>query len=102
MADILIRGIEIPKENDILVFDVWHGKIYARSTANTGTRSYEVVSLPEGHGRMIDADAAAKEAYRSLLECEKYGNEFQKPYEIIRAIETAKTIVPAEGGGEDG
>lgn len=56
MADILIRGMEMPKENDILVFDVWHGKVYARSTANTGTRRYEVVPLPDGHGRLIDAD----------------------------------------------
>lgn len=56
MADILIRGMEMPKENDILVFDVWHGKVYARSTANTGTKSYEVISLPEGHGELIDGE----------------------------------------------
>lgn len=56
MADILIRGMEMPKENEILVFDVWHGKVYARSTANTGTRRYEVAPLPAGHGRLIIKD----------------------------------------------
>lgn len=53
MADVLIRGLEMPKKDEILVFDEWHGKVYARSTANTGTRRYEVVSLPEGHGRPL-------------------------------------------------
>ena len=50
MADILIRGMEMPKENEILVFDVWHGKVYARSTANLGTKSYEVFPSRKGMG----------------------------------------------------
>lgn len=61
-----------------------------------------LIPLPQGHGRLIDADAVTQEAYRRLLECKKYGNEFEKPYAVIRAIETAKTIVPAEGDNADG
>jgi len=37
----------------------------------------------------------------SICPGEKYGNEFQKPFEVISAIETAITIVPAEGGIDD-
>lgn len=87
MADILIRGMAIPKKDEILVFDEWHGKAYARSTANTGTRRYEVVPLPEGHGRLIDADAI--------------DTRYSDP-EVIETLQEAPTIVPAEGGGEDG
>lgn len=90
MADLIIRGMDIPKENDILVFDVWHGKVYARSTANIGTRRYEAVPLPKGHGRLIDAEALQE--------------EFKKSHngKRLMLIDTAPTIVPAEGGEDDG
>ena len=103
MADILIRGMEMPKDWDLWLCIDTGGTVYNVKPVITGT-AQEVgtaIPLPEGHGRLGDLDAVAKEAYRRLLECEKYGTEFQKPYEIIRAIETAKTIVPAEGGTED-
>lgn len=98
MADILIRGIEMPKENDILVFDIWHGKVYARSTANTGTRSYEVVPLPEGHGRIIDMDAPIRIA--------SYDGSIHKTTLswLLRKhplLDFPKIIVPAEGGTDD-
>lgn len=81
---IYIPNMEMPKENEILVFDVWHGKMYARYTANTGARRYEVVSLPEGHGRLGDLD--------SLQE------EFKKSHDGKRLmlIDTAPTIIEAD------
>lgn len=90
MADILIRGMDMPNKDEILVFDVWHGKVYARSTANTGTRRYEVVLLPEGHGRLGDLDALMK-------------NIGDVPYKgsVKRVLMSAPTIVPAEGGKAD-
>lgn len=48
------------------------------------------------HGRLIDADALENEAQMRLLECIKYDNQFQKPYEVMRAIALAPTIIPAE------
>ena len=95
MADILIR-MEMPKENDILVFDTWHGGMYARSTANIGTRSYEVVPLPEGHGRLIDADALREDWLEN--------GENEHVYDtnaMLYSIDNSPTIVPAEGGAED-
>lgn len=83
---IYIPNMEMPKENDILVFDTWHGKVYARSTANIGTRSYEVVPLPEGHGRLVDADAIMA----SLGDVPYKGS-------VRRVLMSAPTIVPAEG-----
>lgn len=85
MADILIRGMEMPNKDDILVFDVWHGKVYARSTANTGTRRYEVVSLPEGHGRLGDLDALMN-------------NIGDVPYKgaVRRVLMSAPTVIEAD------
>ena len=48
------------------------------------------------HGRLIDADALENEAQMRLLECNKYGNQFQKPYEVMRAIALAPTIIESE------
>jgi hypothetical protein len=87
---IIIKGMEMPKKDEILVFDAWHDKVYARSTANTGTRRYEVVPLPEGHGRLIDADALLER----LIKTSRY-------FELKFDIDAAPTIVPAEGGGEE-
>lgn len=54
-----------------------------------------LIEVPR-HGRLIDADALLKEAYGRLLLCTKYKIEFQNPYEILRAIETAPTVIPEE------
>lgn len=52
------------------------------------------------HGDLIDRDALEQDAQKRLLECEKYDNQFQKPYEVMRAIVLAPTIIPAESEGE--
>ena len=116
MADILIRGMEMPQGNEILVFDMWHGKMYARSTANTGTRRYEVVSLPKGHGRLIDADALLEQIRDGFEKAEQWRDAVENDPEIRPRAEAtvvafwecgakvkmAPTIIEAEGCGEDG
>lgn len=103
---ILIKNIEMPKACsdcfaercigsdfgcDILGFDD------ANTTCFTKERRKDcplIEILP--HGRLIDADALENEAQMRLLECNKYDNQFQKPYEVMRAIALAPTIIPAE------
>lgn len=99
MADILIRGMEMPKNGHVVI------RIYSDGRVENETTEREIGTagpIQAWYGRLIDGDAVTQEAYRRLLECEKYGNEFEKPYEVIRAIETAETIVLAEGGKADG
>ena len=55
-----------------------------------------LVELPS-HGRLIDADALEKEAQKRMLICDKNGNQFHKPYEVMRAISLAPTIIETEG-----
>ena len=53
------------------------------------------------HGRLGDLDALELDAQKRVLICEKYDNQFQKPYELLRAIELAPTIIGEEGGKHD-
>lgn len=91
MADIVIRGITIPKSNEgpYIMWVYPDGKTvvysYVVNGESFGTDSQKVVEtnavpLPEGYGRLIDADA------------------FHSPEDL----NNAPTILEAEGGGEDG
>jgi hypothetical protein len=94
---VYINGMEMPKHGHVVIRIYSDGRVENETTERGIGTAFPIRA---GHGRLIDGDAVTQEAYRRLLECEKYGNEFEKPYEILRAIETAKTIVPAEGGGK--
>ena len=56
-----------------------------------------LIPVPD-HGRLIDADALEQDAQKRVLMCNKNDNQFQKPYEVMRAISLAPTIIPAEEG----
>lgn len=100
MADILIRGMVMPENCfDCPIFD----NFCQERCGVTGTLMYgeidpqretlpdcPLVPLPEWHGRLGDLD--------SLQE------EFKKYHDGKRLllIDTATTIVPAEGGESDG
>ena len=45
------------------------------------------------HGRLIDADALEQECQKRLLVCT---DQFQRPYEVLRAIALASTIIETE------
>lgn len=96
MADVIIRGMEMPRCCALCDLEHWdedsygdemnhrccpHHKGYTANVRATGRLpDCPIVPLPEGHGRLIDADACHSP--------EDLNNE--------------PTIVPAEGGGEDG
>ena len=52
------------------------------------------------HGDLIDRDALEQDAQKRLLICDKNDNQFQRPYEVMRAIALAPTIIPASKEGE--
>jgi len=54
-----------------------------------------LIEVP-AHGRLIDADALEENAQKRLLICSKNDNQFQKPYEVMRAIDNASTVIPAD------
>lgn len=97
MADILIRGMDIPKDgrkHTALLQFLEDGKCrgiveYSKSYDDRSVKVFEVVPLPERHGRLGDLDALQE--------------EFKKSHDGKRLmlIDTAPTIVPAEGGTEE-
>lgn len=111
MADILIRGMEMPKEGE-MIFIAADGSVWINAGPTRGYMRMEnvcAVPLPEGHGRLGDLDALMK-------------NIGDVPYKgsVKRVLMSAPTIIEAdlewkmnncccfsntdqaEGGGEDG
>lgn len=95
MADILIRGMEMPdsKFHYVKLYVYGDGRVYVEDGNGMGISqrlSEQAVPLPEGHGRLGDLDALQ--------------DEFKKFHDGKRSmlIDTAPTIVPAEGGNADG
>lgn len=91
MADILIRGMEnIPVGQAFVIVENidFERYLYNRDTGE----AFHLVPLPEGHGRLIDADALMSDFAKATW-------EFQDGYTFQRLLEHAPTIVPA-GGGE--
>lgn len=112
MADILIRGMEMPKScdvcpfvgtNDDLMSDdyryLYCGFPYMGQfvTDYEATRHADcpLVPLPEGHGRLIDADSLIGRLHNT------YFHDGDDRSIVYKAIEESHTIVPAEGGQND-
>ena len=109
---IYVNGIDMPKEPDemieLAIFgdgkttktgESWRspvdGKCYYGTSEDMNT--YSALAVPP-HGRLIDADALELDSQKRLLICDKNDNQFQRPYEVIRAIALAPTVIPAEEG----
>ncbi len=91
MADILIRGIEMPTEQRIEVFIYKDGfVVYDNSDGHLLGRAI-VTFLPEEYGRLIDADALMN----SIGDVPYKGS-------VRRVLMSAPTVVPAKGGNNSG
>lgn len=111
MADLIIRGMAMPKSCDecrlfnecwcmALGIDDWR-KSYNKPPQGERLPDCPLVPLPEGHGRLIDADALIRDkSVEATLWC---GYEYQDHFVVFEEdIKNAPTIVPAEGGNADG
>lgn len=103
MADIVIRGVDVPK-GDLEYVSLWvygDGRVYVSNQANaTSSQRLQdlVISLPEGHGRMIDADTPIRVVYNDGTIHETTPSRLLCKHSLL---DLPKSIVPAEGGGEE-
>lgn len=107
MADILIRGIEMPTKCGLCPMFCDDFNDYCSAAQRSIPFDAEkpdwcpLLSLPEGHGRLIDADALfevmGQDTERWLIDDISY----IETDDAISAVYKAPTIVPAEGGTED-
>ena len=101
MADILIR-MEMPKEPTPLI-------LYPDGRWNdyTDGANGEFLSLPEGHGRLVDLDALINELQKLFNKREKdarFGGNREASVtwnDAIYHIFAAPIIIPAEGGTDE-
>ena len=112
MADILIRGMEMPTQcgNCPISTNTRRCTILWREFGNPSKRLQDcpLVPLPEWHGRLIDADsfkadclAATKDAKPDFVRHEDWLKSCAVTMSFCRDIDERPTIVPAEGGTDD-
>lgn len=108
MADILIRGMAMPKYTTKAEFGIdADGNPLCMVYHEDGTEPdiYDAVPLPEGHGRLCDLDAL-KADIEGFIECMTNSGAVVDGEmlwgKLLDALDNAKTIIPAEGGTDDG
>ena len=86
MADILIRGMELPKNEPLLVKINPDGSV--STTAKNGYKKYEAVPVPP-HGRLVDVDAVILDGgpYEYDEWCKWALDRYQDAPTIIQASE---------------
>lgn len=117
MADVLIRGIEMPCDVEgceVIIRIQPNGEVLDAHKIHIGATA---IPLPEGHGRLIDADALAAQFKKQIVNeddlmelCKRAGlmsNYFNESkvqigmVTFMRMLNDAKTIVPTEEGNID-
>lgn len=105
MPDILIRGMDIPKDgrkHTALLQFLEDGTCrcvveYSQSYDARSVKVFEVVQLPAGHGRAIDADAMLK---KYVYEAQGLDGIYDTT-DLPEMLSYMPSIVPAEGGTEE-
>lgn len=100
MSDVLIRGMEAPERCDKCDFSRWDREYEYEYCARDPRRLRlplkkpgwcPLVALPEGHGRLIDADVLREDWL------ENGENEYvYDTNAFLNSLDNATTIVPAE------
>ena len=99
MADILIRGMEMPERCEKCRFcKRWEEGIYCGATAtpilghgNARLNNCPLIEVPP-HGRLIDADELKKH--------KKHSEEFAENIVAVAQIDWIPTVIPADKDGE--
>lgn len=106
MADILLRGFEMPTDASLWLLIRPDGTVYKiKENDKLGIpKGGAAVPLPEGHGRLGDLDALEVKFREEALEHTLIGDLNRMTLgvgEVIDRIRMADTIVPAEGGTDE-
>lgn len=118
MADLVIRGMEMPTDASLWILIRPDGTVHKLKVGGKHGEPQQgvAVPLPEGHGRLIDADELAEdlqldvENYQRALDdlnivgIERERIQFDKDCKqnCMWYLSKCPTIVPTEGGADDG
>ena len=105
---VIIKGMEMPEDIcgepgyvDVRIFS--DGSVIMVKAAPPYYGKFEAIPLQEGHGRLGDLDALEAKLQEEALQHTLIGDLNRMTLgvgEVIDRIRMAKTIVPAEGGGD--
>ena len=96
MSGVYIKGMEMPKDRPQLLWVYPNGKALTVQSDVDPWKELQAVPIPE-HGRVIDADKIGLTNFEIIL-CQK-GNPYKNALEmLLKKIENAPTIIPAENG----
>ena len=101
MADILIRGFEMPTDASLWLMIKPDGTVHKiKAGGKHGEPQQGVaVPLPEGHGRLIDADAFLATIRPLCTEDAQAACTLETVKQLmVKRISSAPTVVPKEGG----
>ena len=104
MADVLIMGMKMPKDGVYWCEIGIAGEIATITIHGEDRKSFPLLPLPDGHGKLGDLDALdkfihekeTKAAAEEFYLGEAWYNTFRQ---IVRLMQT---IVPPEGGTDNG
>ncbi len=90
---LVIKGMEMPKDRPVCVY-IWpDGRVFPSGLYKTNEwDGVKAVSLPEGHGKLVDVNELKKLAY----EIKTNRGTYQTVINIVDLL-NAHPIVPAEG-----
>ena len=101
MADILLHGVEMPTEQRIEALIFKNGFVAYYDVDGRYIGQAKAVPIPEGHGRLMDA-----ERFRVILcRLKERQNDDVATHALnwaIECLDKLDTIIPAEGGADDG
>jgi hypothetical protein len=101
---IILKGIDLPKENLRVICLFPNGAeelvVLDADSGATAGRPIQVIQIPKGHGRLIDADAL-ETVFKDMAKCEWNQKAFPISWayafeDTIDKIEDAPTILEAE------
>ena len=94
---ILIKGVEMPTDHPMWIVVHSDGTVEANEVSQSrpvGWQTLRNAAVPvPPHGDLIERDALEQECQKRLLVCT---DQFQRPYEMTRAIALAPAIIEAE------
>ena len=96
MADILIRGMDIPTNRDVTIRIDPNGEVYVYDTYPT--LLLKAITLPEGHGNLIDINAPIRVTYYDGTIHETTPSRLLYKHSLL---DLPKIIVQAEGDTGD-
>lgn len=95
---VLIKDMEMPKHISAIVFINPDGTVHYETKGETGFHYTSAVEVPDGHGRLIDADALINLVNRCIFPSDMATTLAVSM--VVNWVKEAPTVIPSDKDGE--